>query len=573
MTVNHVPGERPGQGDAPAGTRPAAAALPVEHRVIGPPGCGKTTYLSRQVAGAVAAGLRPLVISLTRAAAAEAAGRDLPIPAERVGTLHSQCYHALRRPELADTPENLRLWNAAHPEYALSGGVDLDGDNAAAAGYGSEPHRSRRPDELMSWYQALRSRMEPVPPEGPLARFVRRWQEWLIERDMCDFTGLIERALAEGTPPPGRPDVIFVDEAQDLSRLELALTRQWGRQAGRLALVGDPDQNLYGWRGAEGGAFAGPDHAGFRVDQRTLSQSWRVPAAVHRTATAWIERSPLRTPVEYRPRAAAGRVREGQGTWERPPAVIDDIEGELAAGRTAMLLATCSYMLDLAVAELRKRGLPFHNPWRRRQGKWNPLGGSARGIASARRLAAFLNHVEGAGWTLGDLEKWTPTVTAQAALTEGRKGLAQLQERWPDPEEPLPEAELERTLTRWAVDAGLGPDLEWYRANLLKSWQERLEYPLRIAERRGRTALLEEPQVVIGTIHSVKGAEADVVYLFPDLSAAGMQEWLGSAERQAAVYRLFYVGMTRAREELVLCPAASALAVDWPPLLEAVSGN
>jgi len=50
-----------------------------------------------------------------------------------------------------------------------------------------------------------------------------------------------------------------------------------------------------------------------------------------------------------------------------------------------------------------------------------------------------------------------------------------------------------------------------------------------------------------------------VVYLFPDLSFAGMNEWLGGGT--AAVRRLFYVGMTRARETLILCEPAGSRSV------------
>ena len=92
--------------------------------VIGPPGTGKTSYLARQVGLAVRAGSVPTVVSLTKAAAAEAAGRGLPIPEGHVSTLHSQAYHALGGvKEIADAPKQLTRWNEANPHLALSGGV------------------------------------------------------------------------------------------------------------------------------------------------------------------------------------------------------------------------------------------------------------------------------------------------------------------------------------------------------------------------------------------------------------------------------------------------------------------
>ena len=69
--------------------------------------------------------------------------------------------------------------------------------------------------------------------------------------------------------------------------------------------------------------------------------------------------------------------------------------------------------------------------------------------------------------------------------------------------------------------------------------------------------------MVVGTVHSVKGSEADVVCLFPDLSPRGMEEWdSGDPHQQANVYRLFYVAMTRARELLLMAEPGGGMAVD-----------
>ena len=50
----------------------------VEYRVVGPPGCGKTTYLTEEVSKLVYSGAK-LMVPLTKAAAAEIGGRGLPI--------------------------------------------------------------------------------------------------------------------------------------------------------------------------------------------------------------------------------------------------------------------------------------------------------------------------------------------------------------------------------------------------------------------------------------------------------------------------------------------------------------
>ena len=91
-----------------------------EYRIFGPPGTGKTTSLTRQIRHAVER-YGPdsiLVTSFSRAAAAELAGRDLPISSDRIGTLHSHCYHALDAPEIAES--NVGEWNRQYPHLAIT---------------------------------------------------------------------------------------------------------------------------------------------------------------------------------------------------------------------------------------------------------------------------------------------------------------------------------------------------------------------------------------------------------------------------------------------------------------------
>jgi superfamily I DNA/RNA helicase len=88
------------------------------------------------------------------------------------------------------------------------------------------------------------------------------------------------------------------------------------------------------------------------------------------------------------------------------------------------------------------------------------------------------------------------------------------------------------------------------------SQRKQADYPVRVVRRAGSAALMDRPRITIGTGHSVKGGEADVVYVFPDLSASGMREWEGGRKRRDAIIRLGYVMITRARESLVICEPA-----------------
>jgi DNA helicase II / ATP-dependent DNA helicase PcrA len=118
---------------------------------------------------------------------------------------------------------------------------------------------------------------------------------------------------------------------------------------------------------------------------------------------------------------------------------------------------------------------------------------------------------------------------------------------------------LESLMDAWEGDYhGL---LTWWRERLTADAAKRSEFPAEIATRHGPHALLDPPKIIVGTIHSVKGGQADVVYLFPDLSRAGDAQYQTMGAARDSVVRLFYVGMTRARDTLYICQPESHRAV------------
>jgi superfamily I DNA/RNA helicase len=103
--------------------------------------------------------------------------------------------------------------------------------------------------------------------------------------------------------------------------------------------------------------------------------------------------------------------------------------------------------------------------------------------------------------------------------------------------------------------------LDWWRSRVNVEYFDRVKYPADVARQRGPMALLEQPRVIVGTIHSVKGGQADVVYLFPDLSQAGDAQYNRGGAARDSVIRLFYVGLTRTRETLYICQRETGRAV------------
>jgi superfamily I DNA/RNA helicase len=107
-------------------------------------------------------------------------------------------------------------------------------------------------------------------------------------------------------------------------------------------------------------------------------------------------------------------------------------------------------------------------------------------------------------------------------------------------------------LTPVALQYALKKDTDWLHNNLVVSRSRTIDYPLKVFNEFGIDAIESIPKITIGTIHSVKGGEADTVIVFPDISYKASTEKNASTENKDALYRLFYVAMTRAREELII---------------------
>lgn len=558
-------------------------------RVYGPPGTGKTTYLSRYAREVVARNGPDciLISSFSRTAAEEIASRfddaavHLRPPARAIGTLHSHALRAIERPNVALDPEVLRDWNAStSQDWRITPDTRTGSGGAEGGKFCADPLLAVTGDELIGCLDRFRATLTPEEdwPDN-VRRFAKAWNSWKSDAGAADFTDMIELArdrARDGEGPPGHPDFMIVDEAQDNTPLEHELVRYWGLHVERLVLGLDDDQAINRWRGGDARPLL--ELTGDDVSDHLLDKSYRVPESVRAVAQRWVDRLSFRHDKEYQPRTETEtRTAEDGSTYEHDTgrvvlgrayhvsdsindlSLINQAADEVDRGRTVMIIASCNYMLDTLIKNLRELGVPFHNPFRPGEARWNPLGIVTDGMSTAERIFRYMLPSAEMGehgrlWTGKDVQAWLELVKLKES---GMIGTAKKRASMFDPDTEVSEMDI-YALFKDAEqrDRAVEPELDWLAENLLANRKDPARYPIQVARRHGIAALAQRPQIVVGTVHSVKGAAADIVYVSPDVSAAAARG-LALQDGKDDVIRTFYVAMTRARQELrILAPTS-----------------
>jgi len=529
-----------------------------EHlRVVGPPGTGKTRFLTREVEhDAREYGSDNVVaVSFTKAAAAELASRVETVDPDNIGTLHALAYRAIGRPDVAEDGPHLKEFSEAYPDYPMAAGFG-DTEDLEFGTMGTTDG-----DKLLARYGQARN-LE-IPRAGwfdDVKGFAHAWEEYKADSETVDFTDMIELAVQETTAAPGYPACIIADEAQDLSRLQFRLLCHWAGATEKVVMACDPDQSIYGFAGADPDVFLEVKPK----KQKVLDQSYRVPRAVHAYAHQLIRRIQRREDFAYLPKPEDGAVYSGRSadTFRNPGRLIKRWEDHLAAGDSVLVLAPCAYMLRPTVELLRQNAIPFANPLRKKRGDWNPLGKRGEGSTVQALLDWLSPHRFGDRlWSTHEVKRWA-TVVARVFRRGSGETIRNMPEEWTDAR--VYECVLACVKDDADFSAGafgsIGGAVDWFQQHLKAARKAPAEFACNVARRRGIDAVAEPPRLWVGTCHSYKGGEADHVYVWPDLSQQGFNELQHDPD---PTIRLFYVACTRAKKTLTLGHSASAQAFNW----------
>ena len=233
--------------------------------VLAGAGAGKTTVLTLRVREMVASGIDPhhlLVVTFSRRAAQELRDRlwRLDIEGVRSGTFHATALELLevRRAEqglgppriLPDRRRSLaRMLESIGRTMARSAPATLDTEISWAKGHGLEPRT----------YEdgARRANRRTSLPSKVIAELWGRYEEGKGRSGMLDFDDLIIDA-AESLRDPTfakaihwRTRHLLVDEFQDVSPMQFRLIERLMTPSTTLFCVGDPNQSIYGFNGAD----------------------------------------------------------------------------------------------------------------------------------------------------------------------------------------------------------------------------------------------------------------------------------------------------------------------------------
>jgi hypothetical protein len=346
----------------------------------------------------------------------------------------------------------------------------------------------------------------------------------------------------------------------------------------------------------------------FKTDRvEVLDKSHRVPHEILDYSMHWIKKVSRRQPKDYQGNSNKGIIHYNRLNYKHSQQLLPNLLEDIKLNKKVMILASCSYMLDPIKNKLKQEGIPFHNPFRTNRYDWNPLRVERKKMPLSRRLYDYLSLQDDdkdLNWDFDtselvdpfenmfeddDLKIETPQenpfeeleVTDQLfddeTLMQGKYWFGSQFKNWAlhtskifkrgskkIVEKAQDDVKVTENMLKYIfktqsdIDKALQTDIEWFKQALKKNAFN--EYPFKVYEKFGKESLIEEPNIIIGTIYSMKGAEADVVYVFPDLSAKGFKAYQKNPD---PVIRLFYVAFTRAKERLELMSPKSYKSVRW----------
>lgn len=594
--------------------------------VLAGPGSGKTRVLTHRVAYLVShVGVSPghiMAVTFTNKAAREMAKRVAQLldesSSERsavqtgvsLGTFHSLCARMLRREadRLPFTRDYVIYDDADQQALIRNAFKELNIDPKQISPRKIHSGISRAKNELIE----LKDFTADNYNAEVTRRVYERYQEQLRVNNALDFDDLllfVVLLLRENDDLrlqyQQRYQHILVDEFQDTNTAQYVLLRYLAGERPDLFVVGDPDQSIYRWRGAD---YRNVHR--FRQDYPDaqiilLEQNYRSTQTILDAAMAVIDRNPNRQPKRLftdRGEGAKITLHEAYDENDEASYIVETIAGltlmeDINPGDCAVMYRTNAQSRVLEEAFL-KAGLAYrlvgaqrfygrreikdvvaylrliHNP-RDQVALLRVINVPPRGIG-AKTIETLLETAETqhlapieiisalAGHTAPEVEAAFSGRTKHALFEFGR-----LLNDWLEQHEGL---SIDTLIDRILKDIGYRDFIDDGTEEGDERWANVLELRAAAQEfaQMGLTTFLEHIALVsdqdtlteglnaptLLTLHAAKGLEFPVVFIIGlDNGVLPHQRSFNDPEAMAEERRLFYVGITRAQDRLFLLRA------------------
>jgi DNA helicase-2/ATP-dependent DNA helicase PcrA len=364
--------------------------------------------------------------------------------------------------------------------------------------------------------------------------FVDRLEDFKKQCGVLEFSDFLYQVLEHHLVPPTK--LLIVDEAQDLSPIQVAVVNMWKEENDRTFLGGDPDQAIYNFQGADSRFLV---EAAQQYPTEILGQSYRVPVAAHALAQKIIKMNKLRVDAKYLPKDDQGEA-WSEYFHEAMNAIDENVD-------TFLLARNRMFFAEMAEA-MKDRGVPFVVE-----------GGGARSpyssdntIRSARTILAVRKGNDITTSALHGLIKKIPS-RGNPLLPHGIKAKVERME------------DMDVSQDFMVNDLGLGDFVDAVhtrRFHILEHLEkDDIRYLEGIAEKHGS---IPSPKIRIMTIHGSKGREATRVLVRPDMAGASFREYYESQDGYESENRLAYVAVTRTKRDLCIAHPTGRKSYEYP---------
>lgn len=564
-------------------------------RLFGGPGSGKTTALLDRVEEILedeeVAVRDILVVSYTRAAAAEIRERlaeRLDISPRslqgNVCTMHAKAY------ELLDLSRGDVVGEKQKKEFCESFGLEFEDEYSGA---GRRTARSttlgnkiiatsqwlqRTNREVGDWYDVpfqWNNEEVRLPPEIDersmsgnkytptwssdddridIPEAIRGWRSYKGDEGLVGFADMLERVKQRSLVP--NVEYLVIDEFQDITTLQYAVYEEWKPHMEGVLIAGDDDQVVYAWQGADPNLLLDADVQ----EDIVLPNSYRLPSRILDVVNREVRHIEKRQEKDLNPRKEGGTVE----AVESPSMLnlVRNVRGTVAEtpDQTIMVLFRARYQMFQFLDEFISEGMPFRVLTDQRM--WTD------------RLQQFISAVEKVedGEKIDGLEarRLADMLADSAFSTNDRDDL------FDEIDEQQEAAGVEN-----AAEIGVDPETIREHAPFMPDPVSAADMSRKITsfQRKSMNAYFatgtyegaDPERVRVGTIHSAKGREADHVFVATDLTEKVVEQMAATVEQEQVPIdgeftrttspvpmltdnerRVFYVGMSRARERLVL---------------------